>query len=470
MRACVCLHRNPGHQGGQALPLGLFFLFACAAMLFFLFNSGRASEEKLRIATAADSAAWSAALLEARALNYDAYANRAIVANQVAIAQAVSLSSWLHYFERGVRHSDRLAAVAASWLYEPSAYPALAQLGASFGGTAYLDALGGGTLSAGIALLDASLTAVVSAHDRIAQALALSQSVLHASLAGGEAQQRLANELVQSIDPALSAELVPGSHDFDRFTRRRGRDGAGGDERARLAEVVLRSRDRFTRERSWTLRGPTLPPLQKNVALKRRGGTELIDYDEWRALDTLEHQGQRWRRWSWRWRRSSIAWGGAAAHSGQNLAARGYHGASYRDNPRTTRWYAEPELRSRNGIGAAFSGLPAVRELDDLQPDHPQRTGLSLRVFKPHAALRVSGAGSTVQPGGRLRQFDASPPGGEMAALARAEVFFDRPVERSDGRKERASLYSPYWQVRLVSPTTADLAWSRTRQEGVGLP
>jgi hypothetical protein len=467
MTVPVRLRTRCGHEDGQALPLGLFFLFAIAAMLFFMFNSGRATEEKLRIATAADSAAWSTALLEARALNYDAYANRAIVANQVAIAQAVSLSSWLHYFERGVTNADRLAGVAASWLYEPSAYPALAQLGAIFGGTAYLDALGGGTLRAGIALLDASLATIVDTHDHVAQALALSQSVLHASLAGGHAQQRLANDLVRKIDPALTAELVPGSHGFDFFTRSMGRSGDG---RARLADVVLRSRDRYTRERSWSLRGPTIRPLQKNVALKRRGGTDLIDYDEWRALDTLEHQGQRWRRVSWRWRRTPIAWGGAAATSDEPIPERGFHGASYRDNPRTTLWYAEPELHSGDKVGAGFSGLPAVRELADLQRNDEHRTGLSLRVFKPRAALRISGGSSRVQPGGRLRRFDASPPGNEMAALARAEVFFDRPLARSDGRKERASLYSPYWQVRLVSPGPDDRVWSASRQQGIGLP
>lgn len=466
----VLLRPLPGHQSGQALPLGLFFLFAATAMLLLMFNSGRATEEKLRITTAADSAAWSAALLEARALNHDAYTNRAIVANQVAIAQAVSLSSWLHYFERGVSRADRLAAVATSWLYDPSAYPELAQLGATLGGTAYLDANSGGALSTAIKLLDTTLATIVSSHDQVVQALAQSQVVLHASLGGGLAQQDLANALVRSIDPALTAEIVPGSHGFDRFTCRLGRTDDGKDERGRLADVVLRSRDRFTRERSWTLRGPDRPPLQKNVALKRRGGTDLIDFDEWRALDTLEHQGQRWRGWSWRWRRTPIAWGGAAADAGEHRPARGFHGATYRDNPRTTRWYAEPALRSLDMAGTAFSGLPAVRELDALQHNAEPRTGLSLRVFKARKDLRISGGSSGVQPAGRLRQFDASPPGKQMAALARAEVFFDRPLERSDGRRERPSLYNPYWQVRLVSPTEADQAWSASRQQGVALP
>ncbi len=89
-------------QRGQALVLGLFFVFATAAVLLLMFNGGRTVDEKLRLTNAADATAWSVATLEARALNYDAYTNRAIVANEVAIAQAISLISWMHYFETAV--------------------------------------------------------------------------------------------------------------------------------------------------------------------------------------------------------------------------------------------------------------------------------------------------------------------------------------------------------------------------------
>ena len=152
---------------GQALVLGLFFVFAVAAVLLLMYNTGRTVDEKLRITNAADAAAWSVATLEARALNYDAYANRAIVANQVAIAQAVSLISWMHYFETAVEYAPALDAVASSWLFNPAEYPRLLQLLAGVHGTQYLDVASGGSLRSITAGLDRALGTIITAHDAV---------------------------------------------------------------------------------------------------------------------------------------------------------------------------------------------------------------------------------------------------------------------------------------------------------------
>jgi hypothetical protein len=42
-------------------------------------------------------------------------------------------------------------------------------------------------------------------------------------------------------------------------------------------------------------------------------------------------------------------------------------------------------------------------------------------------------------------------------ALSAAEVFFRRPVD-APARLEYASLFNPYWQVRLAAPSAADQA------------
>lgn len=448
--------------------LGLLFVFVIAAMTFFMFNSGRAIDEKLRITNAADAAAYSVALMEARALNYDAHVNRAIVANQIAIAQAVGLASWMRYQESGARRVSTLGRIAASWIFDPDAYPRLAQLIAAFGAA---QAHAPATAST----LEPVLAAIVRAHDTASNALALSQRVMHASLASGIEQQRLASEILAAIDSRLSAGIHRASHDFPGFTQRLGRSGPGGDARGRLADVVLRSRDDFSRERSWSLRGPNIPFVQRRVRLKRRGGTDLIGYDEWRALDTLEHEGQRWRGWRWRWRRTPVAGAAAsvAADTGERTetaGVRGVHGGSHRDNATTSRTLAEPSMRDLSTAGARYSGLPETRELRQLGARASYRSGLTLRVSKRRAHLRTSGGSAVVQPSGRLRQFDADLPGGEMVALARAEVFFERPHPRTDGRTELPSLYGPFWQARLTNPTAADRAWAAAQQGGLALP
>ena len=52
---------------------------------------------KTRLQNTADSAAYSGSVLLARDYNFSSYANRAMVANQVAIAQMVGLRSWAQY-------------------------------------------------------------------------------------------------------------------------------------------------------------------------------------------------------------------------------------------------------------------------------------------------------------------------------------------------------------------------------------
>ena len=67
--------------------------------LFYLFSTGQISADKQRVTNAADAAAYSAALWRARVLNYDAYSNRAMIANEVAIAQTLTLTSETQYLK-----------------------------------------------------------------------------------------------------------------------------------------------------------------------------------------------------------------------------------------------------------------------------------------------------------------------------------------------------------------------------------
>lgn len=457
--------------GGQALILALFFVFAVAAVLLLMFNTGSAVSEKLRITNAADTATWSVATIEARALNYDAYTNRAIVANQVAIAQAVSLVSWIHYFESARNNAPVLSSVASSWIYKPDEYPKLTLLLATVAATTYLDGASGGALQSVTAGLDHALGAIITAHDTASNALSNSQSLMHASLATGIAQGELANQLVRRVDPSMRATVNPLTHGFGRFTHVLARSGPDGDARGRLADVTTRSLDDFTQLRAWSIRGLNLPPLQRKVALKRRGGTELIGYDEWRAMDTLENQGKRIKRWKWRWRRTPIAAGAATiAAAGETNALRGSHGGSYADNALTSFALAEPEMLDLSTTAGRFSGLPSTRELRDLGNDATPTSGITIRTAKARNTLRISGGRSLVQPRGRLRQFSTPTPGGEMSALARAEVFFAPTTPRTDRKDELPSLYSPYWQARLIEPTPADRVWAASHHEGRVLP
>ena len=74
---------------GQALVFLLPLLFALAAAVLWAYEAGRGVTEKRRLVDATDAAALSAAAFQARTLDFDAYTNRAIVANEAVIARLV---------------------------------------------------------------------------------------------------------------------------------------------------------------------------------------------------------------------------------------------------------------------------------------------------------------------------------------------------------------------------------------------
>jgi hypothetical protein len=84
---------SPVHQQGQALVLGLLMAAVAAASLVVLYNLGQTVESRARLTHAADAAAYSGALEQARALNALAYVNRTQIAHQVAMAHLVTLAA-----------------------------------------------------------------------------------------------------------------------------------------------------------------------------------------------------------------------------------------------------------------------------------------------------------------------------------------------------------------------------------------
>ncbi len=84
-------------EDGQALVFAVIVLLSVLAGGLVLYNSGRLVLTKMHLQNTAESTAYSGAVLVARDYNFSAYANRAIVTNQVAIAQMVGLRPWARY-------------------------------------------------------------------------------------------------------------------------------------------------------------------------------------------------------------------------------------------------------------------------------------------------------------------------------------------------------------------------------------
>ena len=456
-------------QRGQVLPLGLVFLAVCCVSLLFMFSSGKLVDEKLTVTNAADAAAYSAGIVQARALNYEAYVNRAIIANELAIAQAVSMVSWMRYFEQAVANWSTLDDKVGEYLIV-GGVPVAAALTVIEVINEYISAWSGGSvdLETVVNLVEyINALGVINAHAGAVIGLRASQLATDLALSTGSLQLDLAREVARRSDPSLDVDLVPTSiPGLAGFTKT-----YSGDDRGRLADSVMRSRDEFTASRGFEHRGYN--PFIR-ARLSKRGGTDLVNFDEWQAVDTMAVHSQKWgcgrfiKRWC-SWEEESIAYAGRSQTSltGSGDDGEGSYGKSAQDNPDTTSSALNDSVDLREKGALLWTGLSSNQDLRDLDAGRDQRVGISFFVSKPENTSRSAGRNPNVKPTGSLDVFTAAAPGNRIASLSRAEVFFMRPVDRADGKRELASLYSPYWQARLVGPTMADRLYAATRQNNL---
>jgi len=80
-------------------------------------------------------------------------------------------------------------------------------------------------------------------------------------------------------------------------------------------------------------------------------------------------------------------------------------------------------------------------------------------LYKAKHDLRTTSGRSAVKVGSGLQQFEQMP-NNRMEASSRAVVYFDRPQahHRNGVSREKASLFNPYWRVRLESLRGMDRA------------
>lgn len=471
------LHATRRHQSGQALIYGLFVLVGGLAALFFLFNAGQVVREKTKLVNTADAVAYSGGVMNARALNFHAYTNRAMLANTVAIAQLVSLASWGHYVS-ALGSFGQVALMGSIYKYplfwsSLEAAPDMAD---------YLQA----------AKLDPdSLANVAKASDQVIHKVLMNaQLAAHAALlpARKEVMDQVAAENYRG-DGEVVVDPVPiptaSSRDYLDSVRR-----YGGDDRTRFAEAAETAarKDSFVQSRNWNLEaffpGSCLTAFLRRRPdwLSRRGGTELLDFDEWKAVDTLSE-------WVWVPKNkydvlcqglseTPAAWGSASAADDPTLfdPDPSHYGSSLMWNPGSTGL-------AMLGVGSfssswGYEGLPSFYDLsaDSLHEDDPMLV-MSIRVRRDRSEMQVSGARSEIQPSENLNAYEVETAGGdEMVAVSTAEVFFRRDGDARDnvhGRvlgkpREAGSLFNPYWQVRLVQ--SDESVRSAQAMQGVVLP
>jgi len=451
MFKCRSLAYRSG-QRGQALIVAMFMLTVGCLALYFLFSAGQITTDKARVTNAADAAAYSGAVWRARVLNYDAYANRAIIANEIALAQYLTLSNW-------VRYADKMANNINDY-------------------TQYIPYVGEVTSAiaeaADIAqeVTDAETDVAVPVRDTYKSVLAASEQIMNASTApipgagasGG--MYLVASQVATANDPNFRTMVLVGSDNFGGFTSQ-----YSDDDRMRLAKVILDSRDGFTADRPFDWGGQDcafggLTP-QVNGQIVKRGGTSLESLDHWDAADTLSIHfiSLSFDHWGFphcNGNEIPIGWGGTVSPQedggsfADNDIVGGNFGGSRPSNPS-----AHSRADDDHSEIGNYGGIAVVTELSQTQLSATDPTARFAVVVKT-ASGSTRTADAVQMNSGDMRLGD-NMNGGSIAAVSAAEVYFQRAndvpgMARADGMTELASLYSPYWQARLVEPTDAERA------------
>lgn len=429
--------------------MGLGMLCVVALLMFILARSAVISNDKTRAIGLADAAAKSVATWYAQILNYDAYSNRAIAANEIMIAQAVTMAAWTHYAQTLAQNMGALAAVIpatqsiAAWIQESA------------------------QISQQMAKAGAAIE--VPLRSSYSKMLQTSQHMMHAA-ATPFAAQAMVNEVIWTGDPRFFGQIIPSSNisGFSAFSK----DRTGAD-RAPLSLLVQQSQDSFTRSRNYDSRLYLMPsigcvPTSLDSAfgkLIKRGGTWLTpDYASWEAGDTLSIHTWRRRSW-WNWRCSGLreaiplAWGAADAALGSE------GGPSSDPVGLSTNSAAWSAARSNSVALPGYFGLSGYRELVLDSDAARQRASVRVPVLirLPASKMQKITAGQKVSA---VSDQDAGMR--TLWSLSVAEVFFQRPVDTLPNAttREFANLFAPFWGSRLVAPTLADQSVSLMMSQG----
>jgi hypothetical protein len=140
---------------------------------------------------------------------------------------------------------------------------------------------------------------------------------------------------------------------------------------------------------------------------------------------------------------------------GSNVTRNGAPAAAGIQNPDQTLWKnakANNLAARAQSVTNGYGGLISIRELSARPADGSPSPVAQITVLARSEVTDLRTSSQIGVGSGRLALPDQTG-GNRLWAMASSEVYFQRPVS-APKRLEYASLFNPYWQVRMV-PTTA---------------
>lgn len=473
-----------GHrEKGQALVLAVICMLVFVVGVLVLFNTGQIVNKKVQLDNTADAAAYSAAVQQARTYNLIAYLNRAQVANEVATAQMVSIHSWMNFAISGTDHfADAVQTIGIALDLTGVG----AEVGVELNEIATeldevkdsMQELRDGMKSVfriaitGLSAADVVYTdaARAVAATEIADIPALVRTIIKQNTIEAAGSTDKAASLSAKSLVLLGSQAVAANESYARLYKVPSSASPSGNPRHtadadRYVNVVMEARDGFSASRDGNL-----------LFLHKRGGTDLVSYNRWVAMDTLDAR--------FLGTDAPMAWGGAAA-------VKSGSGAAFANLADADQGWTSPYDSDRGHFdpyGGASSNGDAGKAAR-LQPATPTNAAAILTGYQGLQSYEDIAANKAVVPYSASGTPDAGPvfsvlveqamtdvrttsnvnglggppdftvpdktQNGKMTALASAQVYFDRPRQltvfrRADDHRELGNLFSPYWQARLV--------------------
>lgn len=511
----------PRNLRGQALVLFLTLIGVLCLGVILLFDTSQVVNKKVRLTNTADAAAYSVAVQQAKAYNFAAYMNRAQVGNEVAVAQIVSMWSWLNMLHTHTRvgyntftYLSLIPGVGAVFAVLARIYDAAEQVVGNvrnvFGRAV--------TLGGVIPGADGGLVSILS---RLNQGYSLATTAVldYVGLYDG---YTIVDEVIARNDPTAEMNAVGKLLLLDRLRMASGHEvgplratlierherprDAGVDHAGmnRFRNVIMGSRDRFSADRGQNV---SAGPISGGTF----GGTDMIDYERWAGMDTMDVRIKL--PWPFSDLHIPMGWGGAqAVRDGQPDFLPGIQQAQ----DGGPGWYSHPHGRDYAQYGGSAGStsrladqFPSVNtpwlwgrstyftqrkdayftDYQGLQPYYDVKPGVArspegpdagpiftVYLYSDRADARTSqdidgigspGAGGPLHLEGNMDGND------RITAVSSAQTYFHRPRDRgelfkrmvprswngtpeTDEQLEMGSLFSPYWQARLIDTPMDD--------------
>jgi len=303
-------------SSGYTMVLFLAFIASVLLAGFSLYDNGTVAAERIRMQNTTDATVYSTVNVISRDMNFIAYTNRSMVANQVAIGQMVGLSSWTHMLDTAVSNLDKVMSIIGVIPVIGQALKAATTAMAKFSamakkvvdksaklGITATDILIGVLSKAQIAFQGGTVAMAMSTYNDVAKAN--DKDVETNLLVGGATLAKVLQSWDKNVQ--LNHDPKTGNKTKVKAVRERFQE---------FADVVQSSRDPFSQNRSyfwfkWTTL-LNIIILKNKMSIQKKGGTDFMEIEsakgggfggagkklkwEWTAMDNVSiwHYAQWW--------------------------------------------------------------------------------------------------------------------------------------------------------------------------------